>query len=97
MIYHRVALRSFFFTAALLFTGCGEMPHLDNTTSSADSFVYRGHNFGENRNVDYQQGVKDGCRTSDGDYTKNHTLFKKENDYRAGWEHGRMHCKGTGE
>ena len=26
-------------------------------------------------NAEYQKGVKDGCKTSDGNYAKNHTLF----------------------
>jgi len=86
-----------FSISTLLFTACGEVPDLDGVSSSSGDFVYRGHNFGENRNGDYRQGVKDGCKTSSGDYTKNHALFNSESDYHVGWEHGRMHCKGTGE
>jgi len=93
----KVTFLSLFFAAALLFTGCGEVPDLDGASGSASDFVYRGHNFGADRDANYRQGVKDGCRTSDGDYTKNHTLFKGANDYHVGWEHGRMHCKGSAQ
>lgn len=96
MTYTKITLASIFLAGTLFFTGCGEVPDLDNSVSaSSGDFVYRNHNFGSNRDAEYRKGVKDGCKTSDGDYTKNHTLFNAENDYRAGWEHGRLHCKGT--
>ena len=96
MTYSKVTLLSLFFAGALLlFTGCGETPDLDGVRASKGDFVYKGHNFGSNRDAEYKQGVKDGCKTSSGNYTKNHSLFKAENDYHVGWEHGRIHCKGT--
>ncbi len=96
MPYNTLTLASIFLAASLLFTACGEVPDLDGVSaSSSGDFVYRNHNFGSNRDAEYRKGVKDGCKTSDGDYTKNHTLFNAENDYRVGWEHGRMHCKGA--
>jgi len=95
MPYKTLILASIFLTGSLLFTGCTEGPNTDNVSASSGDFVYRSHNFGSNRDADYRKGVKDGCKTSDGDYTKNHSLFNAENDYRVGWEHGRMHCKGT--
>jgi len=95
MHFIKLSLGSLFIAGTLLLTGCGKAPNLDGTSASAGDFVYRGHNFGSNRDADYKRGVKDGCRTSDGDYTKNHALFKSESDYHVGWEHGRMHCKGS--
>ena len=95
MTYTKITLASIFLTGTLFFTGCGKAPNLDGVSASSGDFVYRNHNFGSNRDTEYRKGVKDGCRTSDGDYTKNHTLFDAENDYRVGWEHGRMHCKGA--
>ena len=75
-------------TSALFLTACGDGP-----TLTADSFVYNGHNFGHNRNADFKDGVRDGCKTSSGTYTKNHTLFNNSNAYHTGWEDGRIHCK----
>jgi len=95
MSYNKLTLATIFFSGALLFTACGEVPNLDTATASSGDFVYNGHNFGTNRNTEYKKGVKDGCKTSDGVYTKNHSLFNTENDYHVGWEHGRIHCKGN--
>ena len=94
MTYGKIALLSLFPAGALLFTGCKEVLYLENVLSPSEAFIYKGHNFGENRDANYKQGVKDGCRTADGRYTKNHALFGGESDYRTGWEHGRLHCKG---
>jgi len=95
MPYKIFSLASLFLAGSLFFTACGEVPNLDGVSASnSGDFVYRNHNFGSNRDKEYKIGVKDGCRTSDGDYTKNHALFNTENDYHVGWEHGRMHCKG---
>jgi hypothetical protein len=95
MSYNKITLASIFLAGTLFFTACGEVPNLDGVATSSGDFVYRNHNFGTNRDAEYRTGVKDGCKTSDGDYTKNHTLFDAESDYRVGWEHGRMHCKGA--
>ncbi len=79
--------------AGYLFSGCtNSAPDIG---PRANDFVYHGHNFGSNRNSEYKQGVIDGCRTSDGDYTKNHALYQSDESYHVGWEHGRLHCKGT--
>ena len=89
----KLALASLFMTGTLFISGCGGGPSM-GSVSDAD-FVYHGHNFGENRNADYKHGVKDGCTTSDGNYKKNHTLYKNDLSYHDGWEHGRLHCTGA--
>jgi len=66
-----------------------------NIVPGEEDFIYRGHDFGPDRDAAYRQGVKDGCRTSDGDYTKNHAAYETEESYHMGWEHGRLHCKGA--
>lgn len=73
----------------LLLTAC-----TSSTPSMENAYIYNGINFGSNRNADFQQGVRDACRTSDGDYTKNKTLFDDNESYRIGWEDGRLQCKG---
>ena len=71
---------------------------LSACTSSAlpmeNAYMHNGIHFGSDRNIDFKQGVRDGCRTSDGDYTKNHTLFNNNESYKVGWEDGRLQCKG---
>ena len=63
-------------------------------TVHADDYVYQGINFGADRNADFKQGVRDACRTADGDYTKDHTKFNNNENYKIGWEDGRLQCKG---
>jgi hypothetical protein len=72
----------------LLFTAC------TSSLSPQNDYMYKGINFGSDRDVDFRQGVRDGCKTADGYYTKNHTLFKSNESYRVGWEDGRIQCKG---
>ena len=83
-------------TGIFFFAGCGNtIPQIPEATGGGDHFVYHGHDFGPERDADYKAGVEDGCRTSDGDYTKDHTRFRTDESYHAGWEHGRLHCKGA--
>jgi len=62
--------------------------------SLTNAYIYNGINFGSNRNVDFKYGVRDACRTADGNYIKDHELFKTSESYRVGWEDGRLQCKG---
>jgi len=88
---------------ALVLGGCGgslTLPSLgvgveenNQSAGGGDHFIYQGHDFGPDRNTEYRQGVMDGCRTAGGTYSKNHALFRDNTSYRAGWEHGRLHCK----
>ena len=62
--------------------------------SGGSAYIHKGVNFGSGRDASFKHGVRDGCRTSDGDYTKNHTLFNNNESYKVGWEDGRLQCKG---
>lgn len=95
MHYLKPALAVCFVSGLLLLSGCGNnVPQLPGGVGGGNHYVYKGHDFGPDRDSDYRTGVVDGCRTTEGDYTKNHALFKTNESYRAGWEHGRLHCKG---
>ena len=80
-------------SAAILLSGC--VSAVSDAVPGNGDFIYRGHDFGPDRDTNYRKGVLDGCRTTDGDYTKNHALYETNESYHAGWEHGRLHCKGT--
>lgn len=82
----------FTFAAAVIFSACTGVGPRHSSAAPGD-FVYRGHDFGPNRNSDYRSGVLDGCKTVDGDYTKDHARYNENLSYHNGWEHGRLHCK----
>ncbi len=73
----------------LLLTAC-----TSNSVPSRNSYVYNGINFGADRDANFKHGVRDGCKTSDGDYVKDHNLFNSSESYKVGWEDGRLKCKG---
>ncbi len=73
----------------LLLTAC-----TSSEVAPANAYIYNGINFGADRNADFKQGVRDACRTADGDYTKDHNKFNNNESYKIGWEDGRLQCKG---
>ena len=75
--------------AGLLLTACSS-----SGVSLKNAYIYQGINFGSDRDASFKHGVKDACKTADGDYTKDHNLFKTNESYRIGWEDGRLQCKG---
>jgi len=92
MTKQKITRALLYIAVAPLFVACVGSPK-----HSSNDFVYNGHSFGPNRNADYKSGVLDGCKTSTGNYTKNHGKFKLDIDYHNGWEHGRLKCKGNGK
>ncbi len=56
-------------------------------------FWYKGIYFAKSPTARYKMGVKDGCRTAQGFYTKNHHLFNEFDDYNEGWFKGRNKCR----
>ena len=65
-----------------------------NISPNVNSYIYNGINFGNDRDESFKQGVRDACRTADGQYTKNRELFTMNISYKTGWEDGRMQCHG---
>jgi hypothetical protein len=92
MFLKKIAIISLSIVAAIIFSACVGAPI--NPSAAPGDFVYRGHDFGPDRNSVYRRGVMDGCKTVDGIYTKDHGLYNDSEDYHNGWEHGRLHCKG---
>jgi len=77
-----------YFTVVFFITAC-----VSSSKISLNNFVYNGHNFGADKNSEYRLGIIDGCKTSGGEYSKNHIKFNKNIDYHNGWEDGRLNCK----
>jgi len=76
--------------AGFLLTACGG----STSITHSNDYVYRGINFGPDRDATFKKGVQDACKTADGEYTKDHYLFNNSTSYRVGWEDGRLQCKG---
>jgi len=79
----------------LALSGCGSMtlPSFGmGSTAESEHFVYQGIDFGPAENENFKKGVIDGCTTAGGNYAKDHTLFKGDMHYKAGWESGRLKC-----
>lgn len=57
------------------------------------NFCYKGVNYGPIKSPLFKKGIKDGCRTGEGFFTKNYALSSRSKDYFNGWIVGRSHCK----
>ena len=75
--------------AGLLLSAC-----TSSSLSSGNDYLYQGINFGSDRDASFKKGVQDACKTADGDYTKDHYLFKNNESYRVGWEDARLKYRG---
>lgn len=64
-----------------------------NKHTKAGFFCHQGYNFGPNRTEAYKSGVRDGCRTANGTFTKNYSFSSTSKEYVAGWRSGRATCK----
>jgi hypothetical protein len=56
-------------------------------------FCYKNINFGPSRGKTYERGIKDGCRTGEGEFTKKYYLSSKDKNYYDGWILGRSKCR----
>jgi hypothetical protein len=74
----------------LLFTGCNSS---HSTPAHKEGYYYRGIFFGKNLSSPFKRGIRDGCETSRGVYTKSHKLFNQNIDYYNGWFKGRNKCR----
>ncbi|MCF6243970.1 MAG: hypothetical protein L3J43_02920 [Sulfurovum sp.] len=76
-------------SALILVSGCmkRELP------ADKGGFTYSGIYFGAHFPGVFKKGIKDGCQTSKGVYTKSHWSFKNRQKYADGWFLGRSKCK----
>ena len=96
MQYTRILITTAALVTGLLLSACtsSSLSVSSPSVSGGDAYIYNGINFGADRDANFKQGVRDACRTSDGDYTKDHSKFNNNESYRIGWEDGRLKCKG---
>ena len=92
MQYTKIHFFGAVLAVGLLLSACSS-----SSVTHANDYVYNNINFGPDRDVNFKQGVRDACKTADGDYTKDHQLYRNDISYRVGWEDGRLKCKGKGD
>jgi hypothetical protein len=82
------------FVFLLILSGCSNStPELSMQNCGKDNFCYKNINFGKTRGKEYEEGIKDGCKTGEGTFTKNYYLSSTSKDYFDGWILGRSKCK----
>ena len=92
MQYTKIHFFGVVVAVGLLMNACSS-----SSVTHGNDYVYKGINFGPDRDANFKQGVRDACKTADGDYTKDHQMFRNDISYRVGWEDGRLKCKGKGD
>ncbi len=80
-------------TLGILLAGCASNQQGPAKQPYLGGYTYSGVSFGKNLSENYKRGVRDGCETAKGYYTKSHELFNTENDYYRGWFAGRHRCR----
>jgi len=78
----------------LIISGCSDTtPQFSMQNCGNGNFCYNNINFGPTRGKDYEEGIKDGCKTAEGTFTKNYYMSSTNKDYFDGWILGRSKCK----
>jgi len=56
-------------------------------------YCYKNINFGLTRGSSYEKGIRDGCKTGEGYFTKDYYASRRDKNYYDGWIVGRSKCK----
>ncbi len=56
-------------------------------------YCYKNINFGPSKGKSFEQGVRDGCRTGEGVFTKDYSISRTDKNYFDGWMVGHSRCK----
>jgi len=78
---------------SMMMSGCVSRDSCAHNASKYGYFCYKNHNYGKNRTTLYKAGVRAGCRTAEGYYTKDYASSGWSSDYNLGWGDGRATCK----
>ncbi len=83
----------FVFVSLFIINGCGNNNKLDLGNCGDGYYCYKNINFGKTRGADYEKGIRDGCTTAEGEFTKDYSMSSSSKDYYDGWILGRSKCK----
>ena len=74
--------------------GCASsVSHCTPTSVRKGYFCYGGINFGKVEDPLYKKGIRDGCQTGKGNFSKDYHLSGSSESYREGWVRGRTLCR----
>ncbi len=94
MFHQKILITTTAIVTGLFLSACTSSALSPSSGGGSNAYIYNGVNFGADRDASFKHGVRDGCKTSDGDYTKDHNLFNNSESYKTGWEDGRLQCHG---
>ncbi len=60
---------------------------------SEGGYYYENIYFGVDLTDTFKKGIRDGCMTAKGTYTKSHWFFNRKKEYYNGWFLGRNKCR----
>ena len=87
----KVSLFSIVSIAVLV--GCSNSSSATPSTCQEGMYCYKNINFGKSEGADFEQGVRDGCKTAEGDFRKDYSKSSSSKTYVDGWMLGRSKCK----
>ena len=61
--------------------------------SHTDNYYHHGHDYGQNRDYGYQQGVREGCNSRHSGWDMDKYRYKHDYNYKAGWDAGYRRCR----
>ena len=80
-------------TVAVMVIGCASSNRASLGECQKGMYCFKGINFGVSRGSDYEKGIRDGCRTGEGTFTKDYSMSSSSKNYFDGWILGRSKCK----
>ncbi len=76
----------------MVILGCRNQNNLQPLPCQKGMYCYKNINFGKSRGSSYEKGIRDGCKTGEGTFTKDYYLSSTNKNYYDGWILGRSKC-----
>ncbi len=89
----RVVLSLVSVVASFFVVGCGNSKNLTPKNCQSNMYCYKNINFGVSRGSSWEKGIRDGCKTGEGEFTKDYYASSTDKNYYDGWILGRSKCK----
>lgn len=79
-------------TTLLYISGCSRGPAVPQSCQPG-MYCYKNINFGVSKGSSFERGIRDGCKTGEGDFRKDYGSSSSNKNYENGWILGRSKCK----